>query len=455
MEYFKYRIVFLIIIMATLLTVIVTAFLGSRDDGSAFREQYTNVDDKWIINGVEVDLPCTARDSVVMEKTLPDLTEDQFLVVQCFYKNAEVYIDDQLIYTSAPNVFLGKETNVGHNELKIPLKEAYSGKEVRLVIDVQNSVYTRRISDAFIFSMSGYINHLILKNLFSLTMVSTFLVSGICEVGAAIYYLRHGKRVRARHSFFTLLYTGVFSTVASLWIVCETMVPQAIFGHPTAFAIINDVLFMFMPLTFLELLRSLTNRRDKRENVMVYLLGAASISATVLCLTGVTDWNLTEYVGHVMVFAVFIHVICIAIITMREEKDQIVRSAVAIGNSIFVIFSVIGLLCYMLGISQNYLSFVIAGLMSYALVQVFLIFQRIGISIAEEEQFVTVSEYAYNDELTGLNNRRYFYFKLEEYGEKDNRPDNLTLINIDANRLKYYNDTYGHDAGDELLKGVA
>ncbi|WP_026652045.1 GGDEF domain-containing protein [Butyrivibrio proteoclasticus] len=455
MEQYKYRIGFLIIIITTLLAVILTAFLGSADISSAYNEQYINIDKGWDINGVKEDLPCAARGYVVMERTLPYLYRDQVLVVQCFYKTADVYIGNQLVYSSNPNYFLGRETNVGHNELYIPLKKIYSGKTVKLVIDVQDSVYTRRISDAFVFSSSGYITHIILKNLFSLTLVTTFFISGIAEVGAAIYYITQGKRVRARYSFFTLLYTGVFSTVASMWIVCETMVMQALYGHPTAFAIINDVLFMFMPLTFLELLRSLTNRHDKREDALVFIMGVVAVISIILCMLGVFDWNLTEYVGHFMVFTVFIHVICIVIITMRSDVDRTVKSAVAIGNTIFVVFSAIGLLGYMLGISQNYLAFVIAGFMSYALVQVFIIFQQIGISIEEEEEFATVTEYAYQDELTGLNNRRYFYTKVEYYNDKEKRSPNLTLINIDANRLKYYNDTYGHDAGDELLVGAA
>ena len=455
MEYLKYRIIFLIIIVTTLISVIFVAFLGCHDDATAYNEQYTNIDNHWIINDKEVNLPCTARGSVVMERKLPDLRDDQILVVQCYFKDAQVYIDGKLVYTATTNVFLHKETNVGHNELKVPLKEAYSGKDVRLILDVQNSVYTRRISDAFIFSESGYVTHLILKNVFALTLASTYFISGIAEVAAAIYYLIHRKKIRARYSFYTLLYTGVFSIVASLWVFCESMVVQAIYGHPTAFAIINDVLFMFMPLTFLELLRSLTNRKKKSENILAYTLGAIAIIAIILCITGITDWNLTEYVGHAMVIAVFVNVICNSIVTLRKEKDIAVRSTISIGNSIFAAFSVTAVICYMLGIKQNYLSVVITGFMFYSLVQVFLIFQRIGISIEEEQEFVTVSEYAYKDDLTGLNNRRYFYFKHDEYEKNPHKPENLTLINIDANRLKYYNDTYGHDAGDELLKGVA
>ncbi len=233
------------------------------------------------------------------------------------------------------------------------------------------------------------------------------------------------------------------------------MVLQAIFGHPTAFAIINDVTFMFMPLTFLELLRSLTKRKSRFQNILAYSLGIITMISLILCFTGIADWNLTEYVGHVMVVIVFIHVITSSFITVRGEKDRAVRSAVTAGNFIFAFFSGVGLVCYMLGINQNYLAIVLAGFMCYSLAQVFLVFQRIGITIEEEQEFVTVSEYAYKDDLTSLNNRRYFYFMLDQYGKAEHKPENLTLINLDANRLKYYNDTFGHDAGDELLKGVA
>ncbi|MFA5006209.1 MAG: HD domain-containing phosphohydrolase [Candidatus Izemoplasmatales bacterium] len=56
---------------------------------------------------------------------------------------------------------------------------------------------------------------------------------------------------------------------------------------------------------------------------------------------------------------------------------------------------------------------------------------------------------SYNDQLTGLNNRRYF---VENY-ETFNRPENLpvTMVFADVNGLKFTNDVFGHAAGDRLL----
>lgn len=63
---------------------------------------------------------------------------------------------------------------------------------------------------------------------------------------------------------------------------------------------------------------------------------------------------------------------------------------------------------------------------------------------------------AYSDGLTGVFNRRYFdehYPKLRRAGYRKNAPLSLLLMDIDY--FKKYNDTYGHIAGDEVLIAVA
>lgn len=61
------------------------------------------------------------------------------------------------------------------------------------------------------------------------------------------------------------------------------------------------------------------------------------------------------------------------------------------------------------------------------------------------------------DGLTGLYNRRYFNEKIEElvYETLQKPGSNLSLILLDVDNFKKYNDTFGHPAGDQLLKKLA
>lgn len=67
-----------------------------------------------------------------------------------------------------------------------------------------------------------------------------------------------------------------------------------------------------------------------------------------------------------------------------------------------------------------------------------------------------LEELATTDALTGLKNRRKFDAEIEaEWRRAVRAKTPLALLMIDADHFKAYNDTFGHQAGDEVLVGIA
>lgn len=66
-----------------------------------------------------------------------------------------------------------------------------------------------------------------------------------------------------------------------------------------------------------------------------------------------------------------------------------------------------------------------------------------------------LSRLSITDSLTGLFNQRHFYNRLKEEFTRAHRQNHaLSLILLDLDHFKAYNDTYGHLAGDEVLRNL-
>lgn len=82
-----------------------------------------------------------------------------------------------------------------------------------------------------------------------------------------------------------------------------------------------------------------------------------------------------------------------------------------------------------------------------------LVASQIALSIANSRLYAKTRELSVRDELTGLYNRRHFLHVLQLEWKRASRFHHpLSLLMMDVDHFKKYNDTYGHKEGDRVLK---
>jgi len=79
-----------------------------------------------------------------------------------------------------------------------------------------------------------------------------------------------------------------------------------------------------------------------------------------------------------------------------------------------------------------------------------------SLALGNIHQYMLIEKMSYTDFVTELYNYRYFYKRLKEEIFRAKRFDRmLALVIFDIDNFKLFNDTYGHQAGDEVLKDLS
>ena len=96
---------------------------------------------------------------------------------------------------------------------------------------------------------------------------------------------------------------------------------------------------------------------------------------------------------------------------------------------------------------------IMLALISFVLAVTLFLAREIGRRAQAEDK---LEELATTDALTGLKNRRKFDADIDaEWRRATRQKIPVALLMIDADHFKSYNDTFGHQAGDQVLVGIA
>ncbi|MGH1285692.1 GGDEF domain-containing protein [Bacillus toyonensis] len=151
---------------------------------------------------------------------------------------------------------------------------------------------------------------------------------------------------------------------------------------------------------------------------------ASELACYTIVLSGIGVIFIARMQTSIMLKLVWLHVYCLSILVVP----------------MYILFNDISVvILYLLSsITTGYITFLSANYV-----------------LQSNELFQTMKQYATIDALTGLGNVRQFDLEMNHHiGNKHMKNGALCLLLIDIDHFKYVNDTYGHPAGDEVLKQI-
>ena len=278
------------------------------------------------------------------------------------------------------------------------------------------------------------------------------LVLGIMNVALGILMLTYWLFVHHwAYVSKSLLYLGIFTTDLGACFCLETGSAILLLQNPVFRSYASRILLLLLPIPFIMFVRHYLKARDRYPCRIFVWLDVAEIAIVLfLQLMDIRDLTQTLWMTHVMIgLAVlyFIYTIC------NKFYHHTTTHALWI-CTIGSIILIGALFSDMYNYYQGAQDIGPAGRIAMLLFIVTLACDTAFVSLKEIDagrRAALYRELAEKDLLTGCYNRNAYH----EDTSRCKKLTNLLLFAFDLNNLKYYNDKFGHNCGDQYITDAA
>lgn len=278
------------------------------------------------------------------------------------------------------------------------------------------------------------------------------LVLGIMNVALGILMLTYWLFVHHwAYVSKSLLYLGIFTTDLGAWFCLETGSSILLSQNPVFRSYASRILLLLLPITFIMFVRHYLKARDQYLCRILVWLDVAEIAVVLfLQLTDIRDLTQTLWMTHVMIGLAVLYFIYTICSKFYHHTTTHALWICAIGSIILIgaLFS------DMYNYYQGAQDIRPAGRIAMLLFIVTLACDTAFVSLKEIDagrRAALYRELAEKDLLTGCYNRNAYH----EDTLRCKKLTNLLLFAFDLNNLKYYNDKFGHNCGDQYITDAA
>ena len=415
-------------------------------------EQYINTDLEQI--GKQLGYTFAKGDVITLnlEKPLEQLDVPfPYLLFKTQFCGYEVYLDGKLIAEeNASEASLSNFVGVSYNS--VPLPTDLEGKKLSIKIFVcENNTRSNIISPL----LGDYDD--IYRYLYHSAEIPGFtgvflILFGIIFLVISLYFYIKVSGVS------TQVITSLLCISLGLWMLTAYDCIDFLIAPSFATSVEYVSLYSLLPLMYL-LVRSL----HKRFNNMVVTFLAYSSAAfgiLFLMLHALNIVHLNQFLMpyYLMTIVAALMLILYDYMDIRTKKTSSSTSVMMIGVSVLsftlLIYEIVAFSNSFVDYRQSpFLNYTVPfGSLFFVITELLNHFIFMTRSFAQRKEYLSLTQIAYNDNLTGIPNRASADIKLEEFDKSD---DDFCILSLDLNGLKEVNDNAGHPAGDRLLKSFS
>ncbi|WP_252226596.1 GGDEF domain-containing protein [Clostridium sp. ZBS2] len=385
-------------------------------------------------------------------KVLTEDLDENFdtLCLRIGFSNVNVFLDNNLIYTSNFGDY-EKLSNKGSNTIyMIPLGGNLKDKELKFVVemksnfslpyDIKTPIIGTKTSIIHNLISSQVLNYVIIFLLITFTL-SIFVISGIA------FYKSH-------KNIFHLLYIGIFALLSSIYAISETNIMQILI--PNTY-LLNNLTFMSLMLVGIPIVMIMIETTNKKYTkpllITTYSMIINFIMQSLLTLLGILDLRSMLVISHILIMLNGILSLYIMILSWHDRSFS--SKCFTISIVPMIIGTSIDIVLFYVHIPHYYGILFQAGVLIFIVIQLWYVINKYFHYYKLSIKSNVYEKMAFTDTITELENRAAFEKKITFIDNNITDFSSIWCISMDLNNLKFVNDNLGHDSGDTVIISFA
>jgi len=447
------RIFVSLVLILFIALVFVLSRIDQREDFRFIQEKAYELKDNWTVqfnnqslNNISLpyDLNLQPNSEYIIHTILPNLgNKKNTLLLRSSMQDYEVYLDGILIKEHKELEPLIINTPPTSLWVLVTLPDNYEGKELMIKISTPINAFSGVINSVKLDSREILLYDLIKSQLFGLIIFGILFIIGII-LTLSSFFIKINNDLR-------IFYLGLMAIFTSLWILTEARLLQFVVGNRFILGSLAYLMVPLMAIFFALYIREAIFSQEKHKKIIlsiVYVFIMLILLNVMFQINGVLAYIESMYYTLGVISLGAIIGAYLMIIEIRYYNNE---TALRLIKFMIVLLISLGLEIgsFFIGAFNQISSYLRIGSFIFFLLLIIDTIFYVGESIERRNETLLLEKLAYKDFLTGGLNRTS-YEKALELKIEERKEFRLNLL--DLNYLKYINDNFGHNKGDEAIK---